>query len=96
AIHPDRYQVGEDVVNAARVAFGDQLDAVVRPDGLGKWTFDLWRANTLQLVAAGVPESQVHVTGLGTGPSTPFFSHRAENPCGRFVAAARLRGKDLP
>ncbi|ONH37262.1 MULTISPECIES: peptidoglycan editing factor PgeF [Protofrankia] len=96
AIHPDRYQVGADVVDAARAAFGDQLDTVVRPDGTGRWTFDLWRANTLQLVAAGVPAGQVHVTALDTGPDSPFFSHRAGGPCGRFAAVARLREKDQP
>jgi hypothetical protein len=30
------------------------------------------------------------VAGLGTGPGTPFFSHRYEGPCGRFAAVARL------
>jgi YfiH family protein len=93
AIPPDRYQVGEDVLAAAGDAFGDQIDQVIRPDGTGKWTFDLWRANTLQLSAAGVPEEQVHLSALGTGPNSHFFSHRAENPCGRFAAVARLRGK---
>ncbi|WP_250285161.1 peptidoglycan editing factor PgeF, partial [Frankia sp. CiP1_Cm_nod2] len=97
AIQPDRYQVGADVVDAARTAFGDRLDEVARPDGTGRWAFDLWRANTLQLVAAGVPAGQVHVTAIGTGgPGTPFFSHRAGGPCGRFAAVARLRGKDQP
>lgn len=91
SIAPDRYQVGEDVRDAAAVAFGDRLDQVLRPDGTGRWTFDLWRANTVQLVAEGVPEDQVWVAGLGTGPGTPFYSHRAENPCGRFAAVARLR-----
>jgi hypothetical protein len=92
AIAPDRYQVGEDVRDAASLAFADRLDQVIRPDGTGKWTFDLWRANILQLVAEGVPEEQVHLTALDTGPDTPFYSHRAEQPCGRFAAVARLRG----
>ncbi len=93
SITPDRYQVGAEVVDAVRAALGGRADAVLRPDGLGKWTFDVAGANTLQLVAAGVPENQIHRTGLGTGPGTPFFSHRAENPCGRFAAVARLRGQ---
>jgi YfiH family protein len=90
AIHPDRYQVGADVAELARQAFGDQVDAVIRPDGTGKWLFDLWQANTLQLTNAGVPAEQVHVAGRDTGPGTPFFSHRSEAPCGRFGAFARL------
>jgi YfiH family protein len=90
SIAPDRYQVGRDVVEAAARAFPETLDQVVRPDGTGAWTFDLWRANTLQLMAAGVPEGQVHLAGLDTGPGTPFFSHRSAGPCGRFAVFARL------
>lgn len=93
AILPERYQVGEDVRQAAAAEFGDQVDEVLHPDGTGKWTFDLWRANALQLSTAGVPDGQVHLAAVGTGPGTPFFSHRAENPCGRVAAVARLRGE---
>ncbi|HWE90772.1 MAG TPA: peptidoglycan editing factor PgeF [Pseudonocardiaceae bacterium] len=93
SIAPDRYQVGADVRDAASLAFGADVDQVIRPDSAGRWTFDLWRANAVQLATAGVPENQVHIAALGTGPDTPFFSHRAENPCGRFAAVARLRGK---
>lgn len=94
AIHPDRYQVGDDVVELAEAAFGERTAEVVRPDGHGKWTFDLWRANMLQLGAAGVPDAQIHLAALGTGPGSPFFSHRSEGPCGRFAAVARLTGTD--
>ncbi|MGE3449699.1 MAG: peptidoglycan editing factor PgeF [Microbacteriaceae bacterium] len=92
AIHPDRYQVGADVVELAEAAFGERTSEVVRPDGTGKWTFDLWRANALQLADAGVPDAQVHLAALGTGPGSDFFSHRFEAPCGRFAAVARLTG----
>jgi YfiH family protein len=93
SIAPDRYQVGADVVDAATAAFPDHVDQVVRADGTGGWTFDLWRANTLQLLAAGVRESRVQLAGLDTGPGTPYFSHRSEVPCGRFGAFARLTGE---
>lgn len=92
SIAPDRYQVRDDVVAAVAAAYPEWLDEVVRPDGTGAWTFDLWRANTRQLLAAGVPESQVHLAGLDTGPGTPFFSHRSDGPCGRFGLFARLGG----
>ncbi len=96
AVDPGRYQVGPDVVGPARTAFGDRVDDVLRPDdrrepGSGeRWLFDLWAANRLQLLGAGVPAGQIQVAGLGTGPGTPFFSHRFEGPCGRFAALARL------
>lgn len=94
AIHPDRYQVGSDVVELAERAFGEAAAAVVRPDGGGKWLFDLWQANALQLTAAGVLLERVHIAGRDTGPDTPFYSHRSEGPCGRFAAVARLHTDD--
>ncbi|HST83633.1 MAG TPA: peptidoglycan editing factor PgeF [Kineosporiaceae bacterium] len=94
AIHPDRYQVGADVAELAEGAFGAAVGTVVRPDGTGKWLFDLWQANALQLAAAGVPSTQVHIAGRDTGPDTPFYSHRSEGPCGRFAAVARLHAAD--
>jgi YfiH family protein len=90
AIRPGRYQVGADVAELAEQAFGDRVAAVVRPDGTGKWLFDLWQANALHLTTAGVPADQVHLAGRDTGPGTPFFSHRSEAPCGRFAAVARM------
>ncbi len=38
---------------------------------------DLWEANTCQLVAAGVPRSQVTVSGICTISDGRFHSHRA-------------------
>jgi copper oxidase (laccase) domain-containing protein len=64
---------------------------VIRPDGNGRWLFDLWEANRRQLRGSGVPERQIHTAELPTGAGSPFFSHRAEQPCGRFAAVARLR-----
>jgi polyphenol oxidase len=90
AIAPDRYQVGPDVVDAAGEAFGRRAGEVVRPDGTGRWLFDLWGANQIQLEEAGVPAGRIHRSGRSTGPGTPFFSHRFEGPCGRFAALARL------
>jgi YfiH family protein len=94
AIHPDRYQVGADVAELAVGAFGEAAATVVRPDGTGKWLFDLWQANAWQLGAAGVPTTQIHVAGRDTGPDTPFYSHRSEAPCGRFATVARLHAVD--
>jgi YfiH family protein len=92
AAAPDHYQVGEDVRAAAGQAFGPRARSLLRPDGPGKWLFDLWEANRLVLADAGVPARQIHVSGVPTGPQPGrFFSHRAEAPCGRFAAVARLR-----
>jgi purine-nucleoside/S-methyl-5'-thioadenosine phosphorylase / adenosine deaminase len=91
AMAPDRYQVDSQVKDAAEAAFGDAAGPLLRPDGPGHWLFDLWAANRFVLREAGVPGGQIHVADVPTGPEPGmFFSHRAEQPCGRFAAVARL------
>jgi polyphenol oxidase len=93
AISPDRYQVGEDVVEAAKAGLGGAAAEAIRPDGTGKWLFDLWTANRIVLGEAGLADGKVHVAAIPTGSSGPglFFSDREVRPCGRFAAVARLR-----
>jgi YfiH family protein len=92
------YQVGEEVAGAARDAFGQQAQAMLRPaagGGPGQWLFDLPAANRHVLRTAGVPDGQIHVAATPTGPGPGlFFSHRAERPCGRFALAARLQPRE--
>jgi YfiH family protein len=90
AIAGEVYQVGDDVADAAGAAFGERTGRVLRPDGTGRFLFDLVAAARIQLVVAGVAEDNVHPSGLSTGPGTPFYSHRLEAPCGRFGVLARL------
>ncbi|GAB3243821.1 peptidoglycan editing factor PgeF [Kineosporia babensis] len=90
SIAPDRYQVGADVEEKARQAFGERTDEVIRPDGTGRWLFNLWQANIIQLTEAGVRPEAIELAGLDTGPGTPFFSHRSEGPTGRFAVLAQL------
>lgn len=90
AIGADGYQVGDDVADAARGAFGDRAGEVLGPDGTGRWMFDLVTAAVIQLTAGGVLPENVHPSGMTTGRGTPFYSHRAEQPCGRFALLAEL------
>jgi YfiH family protein len=90
AIEADRYQVGDEVEAAARETFGAAADEVVRPDRTGRWTFDLPAANRRVLSEAGLLADHIHLTGVGTSRDD-LFSDRAERPCGRFAALARLR-----
>jgi YfiH family protein len=85
---PDRYQVGDDVVATATAHFGDAVSQLVRPDGTGRWLFDLWAANIHLLRTRGVAVDNIHLADIGTG--TDFFSDRSARPCGRFAAIARL------
>jgi YfiH family protein len=91
SIAPGSYQVGEEVAGAARDAFGQRAQTLLRPAGPGRWLFDLPAANRHALRTAGVPDSQIHLAATPTGPDPgQFFSHRAERPCGRFALAAKL------
>lgn len=91
AISPDGYQVGDEVADAARGSFGARVEHVIRPDGTGKWLFDLWAANLVILNEAGVAAERTNVARIPTGADTGhFFSDRAVRPCGRFAAIARL------
>ena len=93
AVHPDRYQVSEEVVRALSDAvWPGALDpAVARPDGPGHWLVDLVAANRQQLVAGGVRSDHIADSGATTSDEA-FFSDRAQRPCGRFALLARLAG----
>jgi purine-nucleoside/S-methyl-5'-thioadenosine phosphorylase / adenosine deaminase len=98
AAHP--YQVSAEVAGAATAAFGPEAAGLLDPVSPGQWRFALWAANNLVLREAGVPPENIHTTDIPTGPPPPaatrptFFSHRAEQPCGRFAAIARLDRKE--
>jgi YfiH family protein len=98
AIGPCCYQVGADVIDAVEDALpGQARDVLVTPDMASAGSFhrsvnedrlhlDLWRANELGLVDAGVPEANIEVAAMCTSCRTDlFYSHRAEKGItGRF------------
>ncbi len=89
SIGPQRYQVGEDVIQAVREAFGT-TDELIRRAEDGSAYLDLWAANHRALQDAGV--TQIEVAGLCTASHTDeFYSHRAENGrTGRFGVVIAL------
>jgi polyphenol oxidase len=93
AVHPDRYQVTADVVEAlAECSDPTGLqEGVARPDGPGHWLVDLVAANRQQLAACGIPPDHIAATGVTTADDR-LFSDRAQRPCGRFAILARLAG----
>jgi YfiH family protein len=89
SIGPDRYQVGEEVVEAVRRAFGTTDGLIKRADD-GSAYLDLWAANRLALERVGV--RQIEVAGICTATRTDeFYSHRAEaGRTGRFGVVMAL------
>lgn len=106
AVAADRYQVGPEVAAAAERFFGGNTGGIMHPDGSGRWLFDLPAANRRVIRESGVPDAQIHGSGVSTASRIPdsrgmngqgpelFFSDRAARPCGRFAAVARLRPKE--
>jgi polyphenol oxidase len=72
AIAPASYQVGAEVKQAAERTLGSPAAAGFgRPDGTGRWLFDLPAANRLILREAGIPDAQILTTPEVTGPAFP-------------------------
>jgi len=104
SIGPCCYEVGRDVIDAATEAFEGRVEEVlVEPDMASagsfrasvnedKKHFDLWRANELVLLDAGVREERIETSRLCTACRTDvFYSHRAEHGnTGRFGGIVML------
>lgn len=90
AICTDHYQVGADVVNEVRTAFGTSAEKLL-PNLSGSAHFDLVSANRLTLQEAGV--RRIEVSDLCTAANTEdWFSHRASGGrTGRFGVLLALK-----
>ncbi len=74
------FEVGEDVIEAAKVIFDkDAWSDVFTPNGkAGKYQFDIWEANTRVLEEAGVRRNRIEKPGICTCCNPDWlFSHRA-------------------
>lgn len=60
---------GEPGTAAEPGAAGEAAGTVVRPDGTGRWLFDLPAANRLVLRQAGLADSNIHTSQFVTGPA---------------------------
>ncbi|MGH9224992.1 MAG: polyphenol oxidase family protein [Acidimicrobiales bacterium] len=82
------YEIGGDALTETRDAFGDDL---LEPTRAGHARFDLPSAVRRRLEHAGVASERIEAAGIDTFTATgPFFSDRAQRPCGRFALVARL------
>lgn len=91
SIGPTEFEVGPEVVGEFRDAFPQHPELFVEL-GEGKALVDLWRANSLMAMRAGVAESNIVVSGWCT-VSHPqlFFSHRRDRGrTGRLLAGIIL------
>jgi YfiH family protein len=92
SIHLHAYEIGPDVVEAAKASFSN-WQALLKPSFTGgKAFFDLWEANKTILVESGVPEENIEVIGLCSFEHARlFFSARREGAdTGRMVSGIGL------
>jgi polyphenol oxidase len=88
AVSKERYQVGEEVFDAARSVLGPDASTLAPPDDSGRWLLDLPGVVHCLLGRAGVEPASCLVAPFVTGDH--FYSDRAARPCGRFALLARI------
>ena len=90
AIGPCCFQVGPEIVEPVRAAYGSAEGLLTKEQPDGRANLDLWRLNVLQLQSAGL--DNIEVAALCTYCHVEsFYSHRREDGCtGRFPAIIGL------
>lgn len=83
SICQNHYEVGEEVVNAAKKTFGEEVTHFIKQDN-GHFYLNLWEANKHLLMKTGV--TQIEISGICTAcHPEDWFSHRGEaGKTGRF------------
>ncbi|MEI6289189.1 MAG: peptidoglycan editing factor PgeF [Chloroflexota bacterium] len=89
SIGPDHYEIGQDVIEHVKHAFGSRSEELLIKNG-EKYHFDLWNANKINLEEAGV--TKIEIARICTACNLDdWFSHRAEKgKTGRFGAIIAL------
>jgi len=90
SVSQESYEVGSEVVEAVRQAFGKAGEQLMIPQADNKAKLDLWKANSLQLEAFGVPASQIEVGNLCTVIRNDAFFSARKGDSGRFAAGIAL------
>jgi YfiH family protein len=92
AAGPCCYQVGEEVAQHF-AGLSDEAGPLLRPDAgaPGKYKLDLWRANRLFLLQAGLKAQNIMISGLCTVCNPQFFfSHRVQGQARGTMAAVMM------
>lgn len=86
------YEIGGEVLDACAKAFPNHGELIIERGG--KNYLDLWAANKIQLVDAGIPAKNIDVAGECTCCNANFyFSYRAaKGTTGRIAAVIALKG----
>jgi len=93
SIGPCCYEVGHDVIDAFLEKFPEDAKSFFPKFGGRKAYLDLWAANRIQLVRAGIKESNIESAEMCTSCRNDlFFSYRAQKKkTGRFCGLIMLK-----
>lgn len=85
------YEVGEEVIRAVEKLYGSKNGIISREQD-GKGFCNLWEANRIQLLRAGVKAENIEVAGLCTYKNADLFfsARKSGNKAGRFAAGIML------
>lgn len=92
SIGPQAFEVGPEVADEFLRTFPRSLGIVSSIEGSHQALVDLWRANAVMALNAGVPDSNIVVSGWCTFSHPElFFSHRRDKgKTGRLLAGIIL------
>ncbi|SHK39470.1 peptidoglycan editing factor PgeF [Paramaledivibacter caminithermalis] len=85
------YEVDDYVIDRFKDNYKNTKD-FIEDKGKGKYLLDLWNANKVSLIEAGVPSNNIIISNICTQCNNDiFFSYRAENgKTGRMAAILQL------
>ncbi|MGN0308422.1 MAG: peptidoglycan editing factor PgeF [Lachnospiraceae bacterium] len=89
----DCYEVGEDVASIFKQEFSEHQEEILKDKGEDKYLLNLWKANELILLEAGIRMENLETTNLCTCCNPELlFSHRASQGMrGNLGAFLRLK-----
>ena len=91
SISPDIYEVGDEVVDAARKLIPN-VELTLQKNGSGKFHFNLWEANRQLLLKNGMPAQNIEVLGACSfSEDEKFYSARRDGiDTGRMVSGIMI------
>jgi len=85
------YEIGNEVVELVKEAFGSCDDLILENDKFTKPVLDLWETNKRTLVESGIKPENIEIAGLCTKCNSNFFFSARAGDKGRFGAAIMLK-----
>lgn len=91
------FEVGDEVYEAFKNAGFPMERLSFRHWETSKWHIDLWEANRLQLMEAGVPAEQIELAGICTyqNPDLFFSARRLGSKSGRILTGIQLNASSV-